>query len=228
MALIFTTSLFAGLDDISRTTAIVHTKERKFGTAVFVKETDDKYYLLTAGHLIVKEVETEDGKKKKEQLKNVDILLTYEGHHSLPMKADVEWAVLNNDFEKNQYYDVAYLSIDREPIDLFYGPPTISEFGESFKISDSIYTFGCPSLFWCFGTKGRIFGIKKKTRCFFIYPHPVGGQSGSGIFNEENKLLGIVIADNGAVFDINGIKHYIKYFEEKKKNDADNDSTDSN
>jgi hypothetical protein len=119
----------------------------------------------------------------------------HNGYESAPLKATLIFKVYNPVTTED-------LAMVRTPVSEFEGYPVPTEIaelaGEDYKVKDGdkLITYGCPSGKWPRGIVGHSLKTFKKDRIRFS-PAPEGGQSGSGIFNTEGKLVGIILWQNG-------------------------------
>lgn len=195
--LLLVSPTYASIDELSKATVGVSTSGMKIGTGVVVKETEDKYYILTAGHLV------------SNQGKPVDDLAVYffhAGFDSRPIPAKIEYGKLDT----NKWLDFAIISIDKE---IFYEAPKVLQLGKDkplYKMGMTIETFGLPHGQWPTGQRGHIFNHNIKDGFFIYRPSPETGRSGSAIINKDNIILGIVVFTSGQCMAHDHLYSYIK------------------
>lgn len=178
--LLFPTLAHAQLDDICRSTCKVATTEIRdgknyfwHGSGTFIKENDQYFYVLTAGHV------TNKGPY-------YNIFLTYDGYEGGPYKAIKLLEVCTKDPEK----DIAVLRVKKG--DITYGTPRISplDFDSVISPKDKAFTWGHPE--GGFGTGFNVQIKEHKNKIVYYFPGPLVGRSGSGLFNRHG-LIGLVV-----------------------------------
>jgi len=147
-----------------------------YGSGTCIKHHNGKYYILTNAHVV-----RGTNQVKLEFFKN--------GHKTLPMPARVVYRKLLN----NASIDFAIVSIDEK----YFGnyPPRIAKIATKSQTADRQYikSAGCPSARWASAWEGTI--ERHEGNRIIFYPPPVGGQSGSGLYidnNGQTLLKGVI------------------------------------
>lgn len=163
------------------------------GSGTVYKETADKYYILTNGHVI-------GGGS------SATVEFFRDGYKSVAIPAKIEYTVFRN----GTSLDMSVISIDKHIFDKTPNKPRVIQIAPQayqYKSKDKIYGAGCPNGRWCQLWFARINNVEPNTITFNMPPE--GGQSGSGILttikdkNGENHtvLVGILswrYGDDGA------------------------------
>ena len=151
-------------------------------TGFFFKEDKDNYYIMTAGHGFIGNVQ------------NVVLNLYYEGHALLRVPCQT----IAVELKHGTMHDYAILKISKKALDKYPAPHIIEVNGDtSAPVPDSIaYVWGCARGEWPVGMKVHIEKTFKKDT-IDIEPDMVGGMSGSPVVNENGQLIGMVLWQNG-------------------------------
>lgn len=150
-----------------------------YGTATFVQEDKDSYYLLTNHHVTTTN-------------NSVQLLCYKAGHESKYIPATVAWTV----FVKDKALDISVLKISKS---LITWHPTVINFQLDdiiYKEGDTVTSIGCPEAQWPEAFKGHINRVEQGV--YYITPVVEPGRSGSVLFNEDGtKAIGLIAWSNG-------------------------------
>ena len=183
----------AGFKEIGEATCKVKTS-RGVGTGTVFKENEKSLFILTAAHVISNELFEPDSE--------VVLYFYNTGYKSSPIKGAVIWS----EYSKTEVLDIAVISVDKELFNDYPIPKPIPIADEGCEISksDVVLSYGCPSGNWPSGWKGHISDVSAD-RIMFL-PMPLGGRSGSGIFDSKGeKIIGIIIWKTGTAVHLNTI-----------------------
>jgi hypothetical protein len=119
----------------------------------------------------------------------------HNGYQSAPLKSTLI-------FKSYNPVSTDDLAMVRTPVSEFEDYPLPEEVvklaGEDYRVKDGdkLITYGCPEGKWPRGIVGHATKTFKKDRIRFL-PAPEGGQSGSGIFNKDGELVGMILWQSG-------------------------------
>lgn len=180
------------------------------GSATVIDEDADKFFLLTSGHIV-------------EDESCILINLYHMGAESLPIPGKLEKYKFHNvkglgqngGFTAEQMADppiddLAIVSFEKKLIIDYVLPKVAKIAPDDYKIKEKqvIFTMGCAAGNWPSLIKGQVQTVCEK---FFVYwPTPLQGRSGSGIFTEDDLLIGVVAYSNGTCVHSKLINSFIK------------------
>jgi hypothetical protein len=183
------------------------------GTGVVFRETEEKLYILTAGHVLHKQL-------------SVFCYFYNSGDMSNPIPAKV---VLEK-FKPSTPEDVGVVTIDKKSFGKYPIPKPIplAEKDVEIKVGQRISSCGCPSgLRWPNAWLGS---VKYVSPWYFQFiPKPLPGRSGSGIFDDNgDSIIGILIMytdTRGTATSIRSIHKFLEglKIEEPKKEEVKKD-----
>lgn len=190
LAILFSSIAQADLNRICDATVIVVLGDNELsplsrppgGTATFVAEDSEKYYLITAGHV----VDTAEGVCK--------IASHRTGKQTKLVPAKVEWYKYANDITNGFMIDAAVISVKKT---LWrYKTKLVPIFKEkSYKKGMSVDSSGYPAP-WPTLFRGSITEVYDHG--FKLYPGCKPGRSGSGVINSvNNHFLGLIALNTG-------------------------------
>lgn len=153
------------------------------GSGTVFQEDEDKYYVLTNGHVV--------GRSKRGHLE-----FFQDGYKSAMIPFRTEYS----EYKEGTALDLAIVSVKKKYFGRF--PPRVIPLapkGTEIKANDLVIAGGCPSAQWATAWKGRVLRNAGATVSFNAAP--LGGQSGSGVLvlvkddkGESHTRLGILLA----------------------------------
>ena len=153
------------------------------GSGTVFQEDEDKYYVLTNGHVI-------------ERAKRGHLEFFQDGYKSAMIPFKTEYVA----YEEGTALDLAIVSVKKK----YFGryPPRVIPLapkGTKIGANDLVMAGGCPSAQWACIWKGRV--LSNTGAVVSFNAAPIGGQSGSGVLilvkddkNELQTRLGILLA----------------------------------
>jgi len=153
------------------------------GSGTVFQEDEDKYYVLTNGHVI-------------ERAKRGHLEFFQDGYKSAMIPFKTEYVA----YEEGTALDLAIVSVKKK----YFGryPPRVIPLapkGTKIGANDLVMAGGCPSAQWACAWKGRV--LSNTGAVVSFNAAPIGGQSGSGVLilvkddkNELQTRLGILLA----------------------------------
>ena len=153
------------------------------GSGTVFDEDEDKYYVLTNGHVI-------------ERAKRGHLEFFQDGYKSAMIPFETEYVA----YEEGTALDLAIVSVKKK----YFGryPPRVIPLapkGTVIGANDLVMAGGCPSAQWACAWKGRVLNNTGAVVSFSAAP--IGGQSGSGVLilvkddkDELQTRLGILLA----------------------------------
>jgi len=169
------------------------------GSGTVFQEDEDKYYILTNGHVI-------------DRSKRGHLEFFQDGYKSALLPFKTEYC----EYKEGTALDLAIVSVKKKYFGRF--PPRVIPLapkGTEIKANDLVIAGGCPSAQWATAWKGRI--LRNAGAVISFNAAPIGGQSGSGVLvlikddkGELHTRLGILLAwriGDGAWTD-DGINDY--------------------
>lgn len=192
----------ASLDDALRASCRINT------TCSGMVYTEDKefYYVLSAGHCFYY--------ADKTPVKDTYVQFYHTGYESHQIPAKVIWHKYLKDADqidpetttKMSTTDLGILKFKKIDLKNYPKPNVVKMATKPATSGDVIYTAGAGGGAWPSAIKGNVFKLKKEI--FLFNPRPRPGRSGSGIINEEGKLVGIIIwvlPDHGAALTMDKV-----------------------
>jgi len=189
----------ADIIDVMRATCriYVHPTETEekggLGTGVVFKETKNEILILTAGHVVYKR-------------DKIEVEFFTNGRVSHSMKAKSVWI----NFTDGTTDDLAVLSVKKTLFKRYPLPKPIplASKNRKFKLLEQIISSGCPDGSWPTVWLGHIYRIEWDS--IYFWPTPIGGRSGSGVFDIKGKeIIGILIwnldSDDDGIPDAGGV-----------------------
>ena len=153
------------------------------GSGTVFQEDEDKYYVMTNGHVI--------GGSKRGHVE-----FFQDGYKSAMIPFKTEYS----EYREGTALDLAIVSIKKKYFGRF--PPRVIPLapkGTEIKANDLVIAGGCPSAQWATAWKGRV--LRNAGAVISFNAAPIGGQSGSGVLvlvkddkGELNTCLGILLA----------------------------------
>lgn len=210
------TFAFADLNDIIDATCLVN----DCGSGIVYDETEDHYWVMTAGHCIV----NPQGVVKKEGT----VKFFHDGYESHDIKSELMWhkrkpgitdingRIFDNTLTEDIIQDLGVVRIKKEDLRGYPHPYVVSIAPENYEVSvgDKIVSSGCPGAKWPTAYKGVVHELDNHT--FRCLPTPKAGRSGSGVFDEEKDLLiGISIISDGTVVPVWKIYEFLGWSNKK-------------
>ncbi len=185
LALLFSSPLYAGLDELIPSTARVETVHETIGTAFTFHEDSKFYWLLTAGHVVYFNGKADEhtlvrfyGDLEPSDLISVDVVNS-----------------VHNDVEDKNIDDLAVLRLDKKNWPHNYVAPNIISLSTINSKKIPIFSFGAANGGLLTGIKGNIIDDLGYGGISFL-PVPAHGRSGSGIFQNidgRTKCIGVII-----------------------------------
>ena len=153
------------------------------GSGTVFQEDEDKYYILTNGHVI-------------ERSKRGHLEFFQDGYKSALLPFKTEYC----EYKEGTALDLAIVSVKKKYFGRF--PPRVIPLapkGTEIKANDLVIAGGCPSAQWATAWKGRV--LRNAGAVISFNAAPIGGQSGSGVLvlvkddkGELHTRLGILLA----------------------------------
>jgi len=171
-------------------------QKRSGGSGVVYREDDDSLFLLTAAHILKEKKEfsiVEDGPKHEFARTRIMVHLFTNGFSSPLVDAKLHWSQLNG---SSVYNDMAMLSVEKKSLGRYPLPKPIplADKDRTIKLNERIMSCGCPNMSWPTAWLGHVSETPFSVDCFKFQPPPIGGRSGSAIFdNDGNYVVGILI-----------------------------------
>lgn len=176
ISFLLTSITFGQLDEICQTSCKILAQGKNhggWGSGTVVKETDEHFYILTAGHVT-------------EHRNKIFTFLSFEGYYSNAIPTVKEFDIYTDD----DLEDFAILRISKKDID--YTHPKVAKINSDIKleVNEKIYTWGHPEGNHGTGFVGKLKKIDGGVIRF--YPKVFSGRSGSGLFNKHG-FIGVVV-----------------------------------
>jgi len=171
-------------------------KRRSGGSGVVYKEDDTHLFLLTAAHIMPEKkdmVVEKDGPKIEFDRTKITAQFFTNGFSSPEIEAKLLWSHLRG---SSIYNDMAELSVKKSDLGRYPLPKPIplAEKTKGVRYKDRIMSCGCPNLSWPTAWFGHVSETPFSVNVFKFIPPPIGGRSGSAIFNMDGtKVIGIII-----------------------------------
>lgn len=182
------------------------TAESGCGTGVVWKETKDYFWILTAAHIV-------------EETGPVEVEFFYTGKQSHVMKGEATHVNWNKRIYR---LDLALIRLPKTELK-DYPPPNPIPLGDRdrmIRINETIISVGCANAAWPTAFIGHVSGVDG-TSIFKFLPCPLGGRSGSAIFDSGcNEIIGIIVRGdekNGTGGRAIGLKQIYTEFDEWTK-----------
>lgn len=170
-------------------------KKQSGGSGVIFKVDKENLYIFTASHVVSEKKNFEikkDDPKVEFTLKQVKVQFFVDGFSSPRIDAKLHW----RSYEVNTYNDLAMISIKKADLRNYTLPKPIpiADKNRTLNFRETIISCGCPNLSWPTLWFGHVAARQESLYTFKFNPPPIGGRSGSAIFNENGtKVLGIII-----------------------------------
>jgi len=160
------------------------------GSGIVFTEDEDYYWILSAGHCVV----DDNGKKEK-----VEIQFFHTGHASRVMEAENYWHICK--FDDDIISDLAVLKLKKSLLKDYDKPKIVPLASKKFraKAGSVIHTCGRPGKNWPTIYRGHI-----KTSAddhIKIYPVPIRGRSGSGVY-QNGFVIAITSVNAAKIHDL--------------------------
>ena len=152
------------MEELLSATVRVHSNGYR-GTGVCVGYKENRYYILTNYHLI------------HQSTRIVSVEFFSNGKKTMPLRGYVKWKA----YSKKNNVDFALVTVHEDYLKKFV--PCIVPLAPrkyTAKRGDYFRSAGCPDGRWPMAFEGTLITITEDEMVFI--PHPIGGQSGSGIF----------------------------------------------
>ena len=153
------------------------------GSGTVFQEDEDKYYILTNGHVI-------------DRSRRGHLEFFQDGYKSAKIPFRTEYS----EYREGTALDLAVVSVKKKYFGRF--PPRVIPLapkGTDIKANDLVMAGGCPSAQWATAWKGRV--LRNAGAVISFNAAPIGGQSGSGVLvlikddkGELHTRLGILLA----------------------------------
>ena len=153
-----------------------------YGSGTVISSDDDKYYILTNGHVI-------------KDAKSALVEFFHNGHKSASASANVQWVR----YQSGTSIDAALLTVNKNVFGEIH-PEIIPLADKDIKLSsgDYVYSSGCPEGRWGQAWEGRV--IETLDNITHINHPPVSGQSGSALLanlkdengNINTRVVGLI------------------------------------
>jgi V8-like Glu-specific endopeptidase len=196
LLLLLPTTSKAKLEDVGNATCKVYS-DSGTGSGVVFLENETDYFVLTAGHIVY----LPDGSLDK----TIELEFFIDGFKSKKITSNVDYALLVS----GTTIDLAVLKFPKMAM-TGYKKPNVIPIDSTFnaKPKDVILTYGCPAGRWPSGQKGHVLHYHPDR--LIVTPNPIGGRSGSGVFDEKGeKIIGIIIWKDGTAVPSAKIKRLL-------------------
>jgi len=189
----FTNSIYSSELDIIKATVKLSTPGTC--TGIIYKEDKDYIYILSAGHCAA-------------HTKTVKVQLYTNPEPSNWVESDVLFAT----YIIMTTEDISVIRSEKSKFGKYPipKPVSIAEKFSHIKPNDEIFSCGCSDGNWPTLFRGYIQTIDNKE--INVYPNIRQGRSGSGLFNSDGKLIGIVVMTEGECVSLDYIYELIPYY----------------
>ena len=195
LVLAFSNPCFASLNDLLDATVGLRSINGS-GTGFVIREDKDSLYILTAGHVI------------SNSMSNMSVFLYSDVEESHSINSET-LSVIHDVWSQSN--DIALLKIAKKDFKGYKLPKPVKLAKTRPIMGDTTYSVGTPSGNW--PTLFRTKTIVSNPNYLRLDMSIEKGRSGSGVFNKNEELVGVVIWSNGVCVCLDSIQNFLAEYD---------------